>query len=212
MPMTEVSVRYQMSKLTRETSPRNFTLIGITLAISFISYLSLLHSDHSFTAYGHFFGENVTRDGYQVVFQPFPFAPMAGDNATLNFSILDEENLNIHNIFSALIIKDKDSNETIAQIPYKQYMYSDITIPYKFNNNSEYLITLETRIIGDSKYQAEPLTATFDLIVGDQTSEYFKIIMLYFVTPVCAAIIIAILVYELHWKRKRESKGRLTTK
>ena len=47
--------------------------------------------------------------------------------------------MNIHNIFSALIIKDKESNETIAQIPYKQYMYSDITIPYKFNNNSEVL-------------------------------------------------------------------------
>ncbi|MGH9979429.1 MAG: hypothetical protein ACRD8Z_26870, partial [Nitrososphaeraceae archaeon] len=118
----------------------------------------------------------------------------------------------IHNIFSALIVKDKESNETIAQIPYKQYMYSDITIPYKFSNNSEYLITLETRIIGDSKYQAQPLTATFDLIVGDQTAEYFKMIMLYFVTPVCAAIIVAILIYELHWKRKKESTGRSTTK
>jgi hypothetical protein len=208
--MTEVSVRYHMSKLTRKISPRNFTLIGITFVISFICCLSLLHSDHSFTAYGHFFGENITRDGYQVVFQPFPFAPMAGDNTTLNFSILDEENLNIHNIFSALIIRDKGSNETIAQIPYKQYMYSDLTIPYKFTNNSEYLITLETRIIGDSKYQAQPLTATFDLIVGDQTAEYFKIIMLYFVTPICAAIIIAILIYELHWKRKKARKGKPT--
>jgi hypothetical protein len=201
-----------MPKLTRETSPRNFTLIGITLAISFICCLSLQHRDDSFTAYGHFFGENITRDGYQVVFQPFPFAPMAGDNTTLNFSILDEENLNIHNIFSALIIRDKESNETIAQIPYKQYMYSDLTIPYKFTNNSGYLITLETRIIGDSKYQAQPLTATFDLIVGDQTAEYFKIIMSYFVTPICAAIIVAILIYELHWKRKKATKGRPTAK
>jgi hypothetical protein len=191
-------------------SPITVTLIGTTLAISFISCSYLFQKEDSFFAYGHFFGENVTRDGYQVVFQPFPFAPMAGDNTTLNFSILDEENLNIHNIFSALIIKDKESNETISQIPYKQYMYSDITIPYKFSNNSEYLITLETRIIGDSKYQAKPLTATFDLIVGDQTAEYFKMIMLYFVTPVCAAIIVAILIYELHWKR--ESKGRSTTK
>ncbi len=194
------------------TSPITFTLIGTTLALSLISCSYLIQREDSFFAYGHFFGENITRDGYQVVFQPFPFAPMAGDNTTLNFSILDEENLNIHNIFSALIIKDKESNETLAQIPYKQYMYSDITIPYKFSNNSEYLVTLETRIIGDSKYQAQPLTATFDLIVGDQTAEYFKMIMLYIVTPVCAAIIIAILIYELHWKRKKARKGRPTTK
>jgi hypothetical protein len=82
-------------------------------------------------------------------------------------------------------------------------MYSDITFPYKFSNNSEYLITLETRIIGDPKFQTQPLTASFDLIVGDQTSGYFKMIMIYFVTPVCAAIIGAILIYELRWKRKR---------
>jgi hypothetical protein len=185
------------------TSPITFTLIGTTLAISLISCSYLFQREDSFLAYGHFFGENITRDGYQVVFQPFPFAPMAGDNTTLNFSILDEENMNIHNIFSALIIKDKESNEIIAQIPYKQFMYSDITIPYKFSNNSEYLVTLETRIIGDPKYQAQPLTATFDLIVGDQTAEYFKMIMLYFVTPVCAAIIVAILIYELYWKKKK---------
>ncbi len=187
--------------------PNVITVIGIALALGIIcsSYPSQLEG--SFLAYGHFFGENITRDGYQVVFQPFPFAPMAGDNATLNFSILDEENMNIHNIFSALTIKDKESNETIAQIPYKQYMYSDITIPYSFTNNSEYLVTLETRIIGDSKYQAQPLIATFDLVVGDLTAEYFRMIMLYFVTPVCAAIIVAILIYELHWKKKKARRS-----
>jgi hypothetical protein len=200
-----------MPSFMKPISLRGFTIVGIILALTSVFFSYLLQRDNSFLAYGHFFGENITRDGYQVVFQPFPFAPMAGDNTTLNFSILDEENLNIHNIFSALVITDKESNETIAQIPYKQYMYSDITIPYKFTNNSEYLVTLETRIIGDSKYQAQPLTATFDLIVGDQTAEYFKMIMLYFVTPVCAAIIIAILIYELHWKRKKARKGRPTT-
>jgi hypothetical protein len=185
--------------------------LGMFLTITLGCSHYLLRNDGSFLAYGHFFGENVTRDGYQVVFQPFPFAPMAGDNTTLNFSILDEENLNIHNIHSALIIRDKESNKTVAQIPYKQYLYSDITIPYMFRNNSEYSIILETRIIGDPKYQSQPLTATFNLLVGDQTAEYFQMIMLYFVTPVCAAIIIAILVYELYWKREK-TKKRPTTK
>jgi hypothetical protein len=200
-----------MHRFVKPISIVSFTTIGIALATSFICSSYLLQRGDPFLAYGHFFGENITRDGYQVVFQPFPFAPMAGDNTTLNFSILDEENLNIHNIFSALVIKDQESNETIAQIPYKQYMYSDITIPYKFSNNSEYLVTLETRIIGDPKYQAQPLTATFELIVGDQTAEYFKTIMLYFVTPVCAAIIVAVLIYELHWKKKKARERRPST-
>jgi hypothetical protein len=54
------------------------------------------------------------------------------------------------------------------------------------------------------------LSATFDLIVGDQTAEYFRIIMLYFVSPVCAAIIVAILIYELHWKKRKARKSRPT--
>lgn len=201
-----------MTDVIQSTSLRIFTMVGIVLAISFACCSCLFQRDDSFHAYGHFFGQNISRDGYQVVFQPFPFAPMAGDNTTLNFSILDEENMNIHNLFSALSIKEKESNETIAQIPYRQYMYSDITIPYKFSNDSEYLVTLETRIIGDSKYQVQPLTATFDLTVGDQTAEYFKMIMLYFVSPVSAAIIVAILIYELHWKKKKAKTGRPTTK
>jgi hypothetical protein len=187
-------------------SVRGITIIGILLPSSFICSLYLLERDGLFFAYGHFFGENITRDGYQVVFQPFPFAPVAGENTTLNFSILDEENLNIHNIFSALIIKEKESNQRVEQIPYKQYLYSDITFPYKFSNNSDYLITLETRVIGDPKYQTQPLIATFNLVVGDQTSEYFKSIMIYFITPACVAIIVAILVYELYWKKNKMGK------
>lgn len=202
-----------MPILTESFLSKTITMFGIVLALCIIHSTNPYQEGDSFFAYAHFFGENITRDGYQVVFQPFPFAPMAGDNTTLNFSILDEENLNIHNIFSALIIQDKKTNETIAQVPYRQYMYSDITFPYKFSNNSEYLLTLETRIIGDPKFQTQPLTASFDLIVGDQTSEYFKMIMIYFVTPVCAAIIGAILIYELQWKRKkaRIKKGKRST-
>jgi hypothetical protein len=192
-----------MQTLTDSFLPKAVTMFGTVLALCIIYSTSPFQGGDSFLAHAHFFGENITRDGYQVVFQPFPFAPMAGDNTTLNFSILDEDNLNIHNIFSALIIQDKKTNETIAQIPYRQYIYSDITFPYIFSNNSEYLITLETRVIGDPKFQTQPLTASFDLIVGDQTSEYFKMIMIYFVTPVCAAIIGAILIYELRWKRNR---------
>jgi hypothetical protein len=194
--------------MMNKVSIRFITIIGILLPITFICFLYLLQRDGGYLVYGHFFGENVTRDGFQIVFQPFPFVPVAGENTTLNFSILDEENQNIHNIFSALIIREKKSNETVEQFPYKQYMYSDITFPYKFSNNSDYVIILETRVIGDQKYQSEPLVANFDLVVGDQTSEYFKIIMIYFVTPACGVLITAILIHELYWK-KRKRKGTM---
>lgn len=189
-------------------SIRLVTILGILLVITFICPACLLQKDGGYLVYGHFFGENITRDGFQIVFLPYPFVPVAGENTTLNFSILDEENQNIHNIFSALIIREKQSNKTVEQFPYKQYMYSDITFPYKFSNNSNYLITLETRVIGDQKYQSQPLTASFDLAVGDQPSEYFKTIMLYFVTPACGVLIIVILFHELYWKKSKR-KGTM---
>jgi hypothetical protein len=194
--------------MMNNVSIRFITMIGILLPIMFICFAYLLQRDGGYLVYGHFFGENVTRDRFQIVFQAFPSVPVAGENATLNFSILDEQNQNIHNIFSALIIREKQSNKIVEQFPYKQYMYSDITFPYKFSNNSDYVITLETRVIGDQKYQSEPLIASFDLAVGDRTSGYFKVMMIYFVTPACGVLIIAILIHELYWK-KRKRKGRM---
>jgi hypothetical protein len=190
-------------------SIRFFTILGILLYVTFICFAYLLQRDGGYlVVYGHFFGENITRDGFQIVFLPYPIVPVAGENTTLNFSILDEENQNIHNIFSALIIREKQSNKTVEQFPYKQYMYSDITFPYRFTNNSNYVITLETRIIGDQKYQSQPLIASFDLVLGDQTSENFKAIMIYFVTPICGVLIIAIFFHELY-RKKSKRKGRM---
>ena len=111
-------------------------------------------------AYGHFFGATQDIDGYQVVFAPYPSAPVAGSNSTfLNFSVLKDSN-NILNIHSAVKIQDKQSGDIIEQIPYKLYEFSDITVPYTFNETGDYVVTLETRIIGDEKYQASPLVAS----------------------------------------------------
>jgi hypothetical protein len=156
--------------------------------------------------YAHFWGDNKTIDGFRIVFQPFPPGPTAGANTTLlNFSVLDEENININNIFSALIIKEKDSNLTVEQIPYRRYEFSDFSIPYVFDNNTEYVVTLETRIMGDPKYQAEPIIASFDLSVGDLTYITFRNIMLYYVTPASLAVSIICLLI-LFWKKKTYRK------
>jgi hypothetical protein len=47
-------------------------------------------------------------------------------------------------------------------------------------------VTLQTRIIGDEKYQANPLQASFDISVGNQVP--FDELMLFYVTPAAVAI------------------------
>src|SRR5205807_10387915 len=83
--------------------------------------------------YGHYFGATKVIDKYQIVFQSFPFVPFVGNNSTtLNFSILDNNNSNVNNIYAALVIKEKNTGKVIGQVPYKFYEFSDITFKYPF--------------------------------------------------------------------------------
>jgi hypothetical protein len=150
-------------------------------------------------AYGHFFGATQDIDGYQVVFAPYPSTPVAGSNSTfLNFSVLQNSS-NIFNIHSAVRIQDRQTGETVDQIPYRLYEFSDITVPYTFNETGDYVVTLETRIIGDEKYQASPLVASFDISVGTGFMPFDELMLLY-VTP--AAVAIAGIVIYLHSKKR----------
>jgi hypothetical protein len=150
-------------------------------------------------AYGHFFGSTKNIDNYQVIFAPNPFTPIAGDNSTsLNFSVL-ENNSNIYNIYTAMVVTEKQSGDIIAQVPYKFQELSDITIPYTFNDTGTYVVTLQTRIAGDEKYQDNPLVASFDISVGDQLIPFDEL-MLFYVTP--ATVVIAGIVIYLHSKKK----------
>jgi hypothetical protein len=147
-------------------------------------------------AYAHFFGKTKTFDNYRIVFQPSPSTPSAGENATLNFSILDKDNLNVNNVYSALIIKEKNTGKVVGQIPYKFYEFSDITFPYKFQNNSDYTANLESRISGDPKYEAKPLIADFDIFVGNPLWISFKELMLYYITPTVVMVPVVIVLYQ----------------
>jgi hypothetical protein len=117
-------------------------------------------------ANAHFLGgDTLDVDKYQVTFVTYPSTPEAGSNSTtLNFSVL-ENNSNIYNVYSALTITKLGSGETIAQYPYKLFVLSDMSFPFVFNSTGDYGVTLQTRIIGDPKYEATPLEATFDLSV-----------------------------------------------
>ena len=150
-------------------------------------------------AYGHFFGATKNIDNYQVIFSPNPSTPIARDNSTsLNFSIL-ENNSNIYNIYAAMVVTEKESGDVIAQVPYKFQEFSDITIPYAFNDTGNYAVTLQTRIPGDEKYQDNPLVASFDISVGNQLIPFDEL-MLFYVTP--ATVVIAGIVIYLHSKKK----------
>jgi hypothetical protein len=166
--------------------------VGITVAI-------VVLISQSGVTYGHFFGATKNIDNYQIMFTPSPATPIVGDNSTsLNFSVL-ENNDNIYNIYAAMIVTDKQSGRIIGQTPYKFQEFSDISIPYTFNDTGNYVVTLQTRIPGDQKYQANPLTASFDISVGNQLIPFDEL-MLFYVTP--AAVAIAGIAIYLHSKKK----------
>lgn len=169
----------------------NFSFLILAIYIIFLSQTGL--------AYGHFFGATKNIDNYQVIFSPSPSVPIAGDNSTsLNFSVL-ENNTNLYNIYSALVVTEKQSGDIVGQVPYKFQEFSDINIPYNFNNTGDYVITLQTRIAGDEKYQDSPLVASFDISVGNQLIPFDEL-MLFYVTP--ATAVVAGLAIYLHSKKK----------
>jgi hypothetical protein len=96
-------------------------------------------------------------------------------------------------------VTDKQSGDIVGQVPYKIQEFSDITIPYDFNDTGDYVVTLQTRIAGDEKYQDTPLVASFDISVGNQLIPFDEL-MLFYVAPATAAVA-GIAIY-LHSKKR----------
>ncbi len=166
----------------------------------------IIHQERNpLLVYAHIFSDTenaITKniDKYQVVFLPFPSVPLPNDNSTkLNFSLL-ENNTDVYNVFVSLIIKDRNSGNVVEQIPYKFYEFGDITLPYTFQNVSDYIITFQARINGDPKYEVNPLKANFDISVVNP-SEISFIVWILSLIPILA-VIPGILVY-LFFKKKK---------
>jgi hypothetical protein len=169
-----------MPNRQRERKMKRLLLVLLVMVLVFASVQANL-------AYGHFFGSTKTVGNYQIVFSPYPSAPVAGDNSTrLNFSVL-QNNINIYNIYAAVVIKH--SGDVVEQIPYKLYEFSDITVPYTFSRPGDYTVTLQTRIQGDGNYQANPLVADFPISALNPNQVIpFNELMLFYVTPAAVAI------------------------
>lgn len=149
------------------------------------------------TAYAHFFGATKDVDGFQVVFQPFPSAPVIGTNSTLNFSVL-QNGTNVYNVYSAVTVADRDGR-LVFQDPYRLYEISDITVPYRFEEAGQYVVTVQTRITGHEKYAAQPLAASFD-VAASPPGLPFDELLLYYATP--AAVAMAGIAIYLHSRNR----------
>ena len=162
-------------------------------------------NDNSHIAYAHFFGASKYVDNYQIVFQSFPFVPFVHDNSTtLNFSILDNNNSNVNNVYAALVVKEKNTDRIVGQIPYKFYEFSDITFRYPFQNVGDYVVTFEAKINGDPKYQDNPLISSFDISVSNLNKILpFAQLMLYYVIPATVAIA-GVAIYALSKSNKEK--------
>jgi multisubunit Na+/H+ antiporter MnhE subunit len=192
-----------------------FYILIATVILSNITVTNLIsYQEKNPFAYAHIFIDTpntITKniDNYQLVFLPYPNIPLANDNSTrLNFS-LTENKTDVYNVFVSLIIKEKSSGNVIEQIPYKFYEFGDITFPYTFRKVGDYVVTLQARINGDSKYQVNPLIANFDISVVKQSAISFNawIISL---TPIIAAIA-GIVIYVDFFKKKNNRSSSSNT-
>jgi hypothetical protein len=111
-----------------------------------------------------------------------------------------ENNTDVYNVFVSLIIKDRNSGNVVEQLPYKFYEFGDITLPYIFQNVSDYIITFQARINGDPKYEDNPLKANFDISVVNP-SEISFIVWTLSLIPILA-VIPGILIYIFFEKKK----------
>jgi hypothetical protein len=144
-------------------------ILLITLSVLSVPIVSLSHYAYAHSTVDSGAIVKTIDNKYQIAFQLYPKFVSAGQNATLHFSILDENGSNLVGVYAALVMKEKMPITTVEQIPYRFYESSDISIPYTFDDNSDYVATLLTRIMDDSKYLATPLQVDFDIPVGQAT-------------------------------------------
>src|SRR5262245_37146301 len=198
-------------------------IIVITIGIVTFSFLtfdlqnaiisSTSHTRNDGIAYAHIFSDtenSVTKnvDGkYQVAFLPYPSTPVVNDTSTkLSFSIM-ENNTDVPNLLTSLIILDKTTKSIVEQTPYKFHEFGDVTYPYTFRSDGDYTAEVQAKINGNPKYESNPLKASFDISVQniEKSSNLFSQIMLFYVTPVMAVIVGTIIYID----RKREKRKKM---
>jgi hypothetical protein len=193
----------------------SFTIFfAAVILFSDITINFIIHQEeNNLLAYAHIFSDTpntITKniDNYLIVFLSYPNIPLVNDNSTrLNFS-LTENKTDVYNVFVSLIIKERSSGNVVEQIPYKFYEFGDITFPYTFQKVGDYVVTVQTRINGDPKYEVNPLIANFDISVVKPSEIPFNVWVIS-LTPIVAAI--AGIVIYVDFFKKGNNRSRSTT-
>jgi len=154
------------------------------ILISSLQILSLLFISLNFSPIQAHIPENAPNvvikkmDKYKVLFLPYPKEPIKGDNTTLlNLNIVDE-NGDLKNIYSSVIISNKKNSSIVFQTPFKFYTTGDISLPFSFPDNGDFIVSLLTKINGDTNYEMVPIIANFDLKVrSDNNNNFFDSIL-----------------------------------
>ena len=166
------------------------SLVFLTGTLFFIS----LSTFNDKVVYAHIFSGTPNsifkeKDGYSIAFLPYPSIPKVGDNNTLlNFNVQKNGN-DVTNTFISLIIKNKDSNRIVHQVPYKFHEFADTTFSYTFQNQSKYSLSLLTKIAGDPKYENNPLIVSFDIEISNYNNALVVTILFFVVFFLIIAII-----------------------
>jgi hypothetical protein len=179
--------------------PRTVAVTAATISLFLMAAASASHDAHAHSAVDR---ETKTKDvdQYKIAFQLYPKFASADQNATLHFSIFDKNSSNVNGVYAAMVMKEKESGRVVEQMPYRFYEFGDISMPYKFHENEDYVATLLTRIEEDPKYSAAPLQADFDVSVG-QTTVLSPNEFLLMIVPFTAALTGGII---FMFKRKRK--------
>ena len=150
---------------------QKYFLLLFVLIISFtiIYYEYPFRTDEILNiAYAHIFPGTpnamfIEKDGYQIGFLPYPKNPKVNDDNTLLNLNVQKDGIDVGNTFVSLIIMDNNTNKIVHQVPYKFYLFADMSYPYIFKNEGKYSVSLLTKISGDTKYENNPLIVTFEL-------------------------------------------------
>jgi hypothetical protein len=168
-------------------------LISLVFLTGTLFFISLSTIDDK-VVYAHIFSGTPNsifkeKDGYSIAFLPYPSIPKVGDNNTLlNFNVQKNGN-DVTNTFISLIIKNKDSNRIVHQVPYKFHEFADTTYSYTFQNQSKYSLSLLTKIAGDPKYENNPLIVSFDIEISNYNNALVVTILFFVVFFLIIAII-----------------------
>ena len=174
-------------------------LLLFVLIISFtIFYNGYPFHDKPLTlAYAHIFPGTpnavfIEKDGYQIGFLPYPKNPKVNDdNTLLNLNVQKNGN-DVGNTFVSLIIMDKNTEKIVHQVPYKFYLFADMSYPYVFKNEGKYSLSLLTKIAGDEQYENNPLIVTFELDTEGIVNKISNVYSIIIYSVIALTIIIGI--------------------